>query len=57
MTPLEPLMPLLGAASIVIAICRYHMAPEVGPEHPYKSILIKRSCGTITAPGISTISG
>jgi hypothetical protein len=39
MTPLEPLMPLLGAASIVIAICRYHMAPEVGPEHPYKEIL------------------
>ena len=39
--PIETITPLLGSASVVIAIFRYHTAPEVGPEHPYKEALRK----------------
>src|SRR5207244_1865705 len=39
MTPLDGLWGPLGSAAVVIGISRYHMAPEVGPEHPYKDAL------------------
>ena len=37
--PIETITPALGSASVVIAIFRYHTAPEVGPEHRYKEVL------------------
>jgi hypothetical protein len=39
LVPAGEISPLLGSASLVIAIFRYHTAPEVGPEHPYKELM------------------
>jgi hypothetical protein len=39
LVPAERIAPLLGSASVVIALFRYHSAPEVGSGHPYKDLL------------------